>query len=131
MTSAENKKEKGNTCFNKGSYEEASELYTTALKICVAEDNDMIIVLHKNRAACWLKLERYEDAISDCNVALEMAPSDVKALYRLALALGGKNQYSEAMIHLKHLLTIEPKNKQAIDLAQKIQALQKGDGNSY
>ena len=121
MTSAE-EKEKGNACFKKGDYKEAAELYTSALKICAAEDKDMIVALHKNRAACWLKLQRYEDAISDCKVAIQLAPSDVKALYRLAQALDSKKQYSEAMKHLKQLLSIEPKNKEAIEFAQRMVA---------
>lgn len=122
MTSAE-EKEKGNALFKKGNYEEAAELYTNALKICAAEDKDMIVALHKNRAACWLKLKRYEDAISDCKAAIQLAPRDVKALYRLAQALDGKKLYSEAMKHLKQLLSIEPKNKEAIEFAQKLVAL--------
>ena len=122
MTSAE-QKEKGNACFKKGNYKEAVELYTNALKICVAEDKDMIVALHKNRAACWLKLQRYEDAVSDCKAAIQLAPSDVKALYRLAQALDGKKLYSEAMKHLKHLLSIDPKNKEAIEFAQRMVAL--------
>ena len=119
LTSAE-EKEKGNSCFKKGNYKEAAELYTSALKICAAEDKDMIVALHKNRAACWLKLKRHEDAISDCKAAIQLAPRDVKALYRLAQALEGKKQYSEAMKNIKNLLSIEPKNKEAIELAQRL-----------
>ena len=113
-------KEKGNTCFKKGNYEEAVELYTNALKICATGDKDMIVALHKNRAACWLKLKRHEDAISDCKTVIQLAPRDVKALYRLAQALEGKKQYSEAMKHIKHLLSIDPKNREAIEFAQKL-----------
>ena len=113
-------KERGNACFKKGNYKEAVELYTNALKICATEDKDMIVALYKNRAACWLKLKRHEDAISDCKAAIQLAPSDVKALYRLAQALEGKKLYSEAMKHIKHLLSIDPKNREAIDFAQKL-----------
>jgi len=129
-------KAKGNSCFKKGDYNEAATLYTNALKMCSADDKDMIVALHKNLAACWLKLQQYEDALSDCKTALQLAPSDVKALYRLAQALEGKKEYSEAMRTLKYLLTIEPKNKEAIDFAQKIttfikQQVEKSQSTDY
>jgi len=113
-------KAKGNASFKKGDYNEAVTLYTSALKTCPVDDKDMIVALHKNRAACWLKLQRYDDALSDCKTAVKLAPRDVKALYRLAQALEGKKDYTEAMRTLKHLLTIEPKNKEAIDFAQRV-----------
>ena len=129
-------KEKGNACFKKGNYKEAAELYTNALKTCATDDKDMIVALYKNRAACWLKLKRYEDAIPDCKAAIQLAPSDVKALYRLAQALEGKNEYSEALRSLKHLLSIEPKNKEAIEFAQRVtthikQQVEKSQSTEY
>ncbi|XP_065886354.1 protein unc-45 homolog B-like [Dysidea avara] len=129
-------KAKGNACFKKGDYNEAATFYANALKTCSADDKDMIVALHKNRAACWLKLQRYEDALSDCKTALQLAPSDVKALYRLAQAFEGKKEYSEAMRTLKYLLTIEPKNKEAIDFAQKVttfikQQMEKSQSTDY
>jgi len=136
MSTSAEEKEKGNSCFKKGSYKEAAVLYTNALKICTDEDKDMIIALYKNRAACWLKLKRYDDAISDCKAAIQLAPSDVKALYRLAQGLEGKNEHSEALRTLKHLLSIEPKNKEAIEFAQKVtdhikQQIEKSQSTDY
>jgi protein unc-45 len=44
-------------------------------------------VLLKNRAAAYLKLEKYNKVVKDCDAAIEISPTDPKALFRRAVAL--------------------------------------------
>lgn len=62
-----------------------------------------------NRAQAYLKLDkwvlvylhssrsRWQDAERDCTTALELQKSNIKALYRRALARKGMKRYDEAL----------------------------------
>lgn len=73
-------KETGNDFFKAGKFPEAIENYSKALEVCTGKDDKC--VLYRNRAACFLKLEKFEEAIGDANKVLEQQGSDVKALFR-------------------------------------------------
>ena len=115
-------KEKGNVFFKNKQYEKAAECYSQALDICPKEEEKERSVYFKNRAACNLKLQKYKDAISDCLCALTLNPIDIKTIYRYAQALEGMGKESEALIQLKKLLAIEPRNREANEMARRILA---------
>ena len=58
-------KEEGNKCFNESRYGEAAACYTKALSLSNVTGNDKAVLL-KNRAACFLKLDKNNEAIADC-----------------------------------------------------------------
>ena len=64
------------------SFDDALDCYTKAIDVAVDMDNKEKGVYYKNRAAVYLKLEEYENAVFDCNAALELVPNDPKALFR-------------------------------------------------
>lgn len=62
-------KEKGNTLFKNGLYEEAVSAYTEALNITDVPTEEKIACL-KNRSACYLKTKQYLFAVSDATEGL-------------------------------------------------------------
>ena len=106
----------GNDHFQRGEYAEAAQRYTEALASCPKGHSEAAVFL-KNRSACWLKLGSYEKALSDSTAALEINPADVKALYRRAQALEAIGELAGAFRETQKLLSIEPRNKEAMDVA--------------
>ncbi|TFY63230.1 hypothetical protein EVG20_g6403 [Dentipellis fragilis] len=79
-TAAELKAE-GNALFIKQEFLAASYKYTAAI-----EEDASNAILYSNRAACYMGLKRYVDAISDAGKATEVDPKYAKAWSRLASA---------------------------------------------
>lgn len=66
MVESLNLKEEGNKLFSASKYNEAIEKYSMAISLKDLPDNDQL-VLFKNRAACFLKLEKFSEAVVDCS----------------------------------------------------------------
>lgn len=122
-------KEKGNQALKQGRYEEAIEHYSAGLKIA-----PHITALHTNRAQAYLKLERYAEAIEDCDVLIRFPDFSVptlvtKAHYRRALALAALKRFEEALEDAEEARKLEPKNKQLTRLcAELTEDLRRGEG---
>lgn len=104
-------KEEGNEKFKNGKYEEALSLYTEALNLGDIKDTDKAVV-YKNRAMCNLKLEKNKEAVEDATQALEICPSDPKALYRRCVANEKLGKLEEAYKDAATLIKVDPKNKE-------------------
>lgn len=102
-------REEGNKLFKVGDYEAALSRYTKALRIC--SNRAEVAVLHRNRAACYLKLENYSDAEADATKAIDLDGGDVKALFRRSQALEKLERLDEAIVDLRRCLVLEPKSK--------------------
>lgn len=109
----------GNDLFRRGEFNDAIQRYTEALATCPQGHSEVSVYL-KNRSACWLKLENYEKALADATAALEISPGDVKALFRRAQALEATGELANAFRDTKSLLSIEPRNKEAMELASRL-----------
>lgn len=117
-------KEAGNVHYKNCHYLEAVKCYSHALAKCPQGEQSRAVFL-KNRAACYLKLERYSSALDDCTQALQICANDIKSLYRRALAYEASGNLTAAFKDVKYLLSIEPQNKEAIELARKLMAIMK------
>lgn len=104
-------KEKGNEAFKKGNLEEALQCYTNAIKLSKEDNTDKMVYL-KNRAAVYLKQGNHKEVIKDCDEALKICPNDPKALYRRCLALKTLERYEEAYRDAKHVISVDPTNKE-------------------
>ncbi|NXD83920.1 UN45A protein, partial [Halcyon senegalensis] len=100
---------RGNALFQAGDHGAALAAYTRALSLCDAEPERA--VLHRNRAACYLKLEDYSKAEADASKAIEADGRDVKALFRRSQALQNLGRLDQAVSDLQRCLSLEPKNK--------------------
>ena len=67
-------------------------------------------------AAVYTAIEKFEDAIKDCDRALEINAGFVKAYFRKAVALREKLDNLSAMESLKKALELEPSNEEFIKL---------------
>lgn len=108
-SSAEQLRKEGNELFKCGDYEGALTAYTQALSLGATPQDQAI--LHRNRAACHLKLEDYSKAESEASKAIEKDGGDVKALYRRSQALEKLGRLDQAVLDLKRCVSLEPKNK--------------------
>ncbi|XP_054025005.1 protein unc-45 homolog A [Dryobates pubescens] len=102
-------RERGNALFQAGDHAAALAAYTEALSLCDAEPERA--VLHRNRAACYLKLEDYAKAEADASKAIEASGRDVKALFRRSQALQKLGRLDQAVSDLQRCVSLEPKNK--------------------
>ncbi|MEE6503428.1 hypothetical protein FKM82_004824 [Ascaphus truei] len=105
---AENLREEGNKLFKSGDYDAALSCYTQAISL---SDKTETAVLHRNRAACYLKLDDYLKAEEDASKAIEVDGGDVKALFRRSQALEKLGRVDQAILDLRRCLVLEPKNK--------------------
>uniref|UniRef100_A0A8C3RDA5 Unc-45 myosin chaperone A n=1 Tax=Cyanoderma ruficeps TaxID=181631 RepID=A0A8C3RDA5_9PASS len=83
--------------------------YTEALSLSDAASERA--VLHRNRAACYLKLEDYTKAEADATKAIEADGRDVKALFRRSQALQQLGRLDQAVSDLQRCVSLEPRNK--------------------
>lgn len=102
-------KERGNEEFKNGFWEEALTWYTKAIKS--GEKHKDLPVYYKNRAATYLKLEKYSKALDDCSKSLDGCPNDPKALFRRFQAFEGLERFEEAYKDLRQIHTQDPNNK--------------------
>ncbi|XP_014775242.2 protein unc-45 homolog B isoform X1 [Octopus bimaculoides] len=112
-------KEKGNTLFKNGLYEEAVNAYTEALNIRDVPTEEKIACL-KNRSACYLKTKQYLFAVSDATEALKENPHDTKALYRRCQGYQELGQIEDAYKDATQLIKIDPKNQAVQTIMQKL-----------
>uniref|UniRef100_A0ABM0LYH0 Protein unc-45 homolog B-like n=1 Tax=Saccoglossus kowalevskii TaxID=10224 RepID=A0ABM0LYH0_SACKO len=116
-------KQEGNQCFSQGKYKEAIIAYTNAIDSCPEDNKNDRAVFFKNRAACHLKLENYKVAVKDADQALELSPSDAKALYRKCQALENLGSHEEAYKESRKLIHLDPKNTAVQTMCRRLAAL--------
>ncbi|XP_046890195.1 protein unc-45 homolog A [Hypomesus transpacificus] len=113
-------KEEGNALFKAGDMQGALCCYSKALKLSDSQTENA--VLHRNRSACYLKLEDYTKAESDASKALNADPGDVKALFRRAQALQKLGRLDQAFMDAQRCAQLEPKNKAFQELLRQMGA---------
>lgn len=114
------KKALGNECYKQGNFLNALNHYSEALEH-PRLPNDSLTTLLSNRAACYLKLERYEECLGDCSLALSISPDLIKARFRRASAYYFLNRFQESFKDLKVILNFDNQNKEANDLMKELQ----------
>eukprot|EP00920_Eleutheroschizon_duboscqi_P018518 GHVT01044058.1.p1 GENE.GHVT01044058.1~~GHVT01044058.1.p1 ORF type:complete len:1046 (+),score=102.53 GHVT01044058.1:153-3290(+) len=68
---------------------------------------------HANRALCHLKLNEFQAALADCDIALKHISGYDKAMFRRALAHEGLGNREQAVKDLQCCLKADPSNRQA------------------
>ncbi|XP_076900238.1 uncharacterized protein LOC143554350 [Bidens hawaiensis] len=104
-----NKIERAHQMYRDGKYEEALEFYTQALSI--AKSNPQKIALHSNRAACFLKLHRFNKAADECTAVLELDYEHTGALMLRAQTLVTLKQYHSALFDVNRLIELNPSSE--------------------
>ncbi|XP_026163427.1 mitochondrial import receptor subunit TOM34 isoform X2 [Mastacembelus armatus] len=109
-------KEEGNALVKKGEHKKAIEKYSQSLK-----HNPTEVTTYTNRALCYLSVKQYRDAVRDCDEAVMIDSSNIKALYRRAQAHKELKNVKACVDDLNSLLRVEPKNTAALKLLQEVQ----------
>lgn len=114
-------KEEGNRFFQKRDHEGAMLKYEKALKLLPRNHID-VAYLHSNMASCYMQMGRSElpRAINECNLALEVAPKYTKASLKRAKCYDSLNRLDLALRDVNHVLSIEPNNLTALEIADKL-----------
>ncbi|GAA0142004.1 hypothetical protein LIER_03010 [Lithospermum erythrorhizon] len=114
-------KEEGNRLFQKRDYEGAMLKYEKALKLLPRNHID-VAYLRSNMAACYMQMGigEYPRAITECNLALEVAPKYSKALLKRARCYEAMNRLEFALRDVNNVLGMEPNNLTALELADSI-----------
>ncbi|KAG9224204.1 hypothetical protein CCMSSC00406_0004703 [Pleurotus cornucopiae] len=104
-------KEEGNVLFKQGSLELAIEKYTEALERIGAADDEckggyIRATLLSNRATTLLKLERYQEALEDTNVSIELNDSAFKVYRTRARINLGLEAFEEAVRDFKRAIEL-------------------------
>lgn len=103
---AEENKTRGNELMKQEKFEEALVAYTDAISL-----NNRNAVYFCNRAAAHSKLGNHEEAVDDCEAALDIDPTYSKAFGRMGLAYSALGRHSEALTKYKRALELDPANE--------------------
>ncbi|KAJ8532331.1 hypothetical protein K7X08_012254 [Anisodus acutangulus] len=108
----------GNESYKKGCFIEALSLYDKAIAICKGN-----AAYHCNRAAALIGLKRLPEAVRECEEAIRLDPSYVRAHHRLGSLLLSFGQVEKARVHI----CFQGYQPDQIEL-QKLQAVEKHIG---
>ncbi|XP_060216179.1 protein PHOX1-like [Lycium barbarum] len=114
-------KEEGNRLFQQRDHEGAMLKYEKALRLLPRNHID-VAYLHSNIATCYMQMgiSEFPRAINECNLALEVAPKYTKALLKRAKCYDSLNRLDLALRDVNHVLSIEPNNLTALEIADKV-----------
>ncbi|XP_065834556.1 dnaJ homolog subfamily C member 7-like [Oscarella lobularis] len=108
LIAAETKKKEGNALYTAKDYRGAVRLYSEAL-----DCDPTNATCYSNRAAAFLALNYFDDALNDCEAAIRHNPSFVKAYFRKAKCHVGFGDLEAARVNLMKVLELEPGNMAA------------------
>ncbi|CAI4228686.1 unnamed protein product [Auanema sp. JU1783] len=92
MSTGEELKNQGNKFFENKKYTDAINSYTRAISRCPAIAN-----YYTNRALCYIHVKDYMKAVHDCQKAVELDRSSIKAYYFWGRSALLSEQYDEAI----------------------------------
>ncbi|EAA27447.1 hypothetical protein GE21DRAFT_4466 [Neurospora crassa] len=103
-------KGEGNDEYKAGRWQKALEKYTAALEIDPSNKGTNSKIL-QNRALCYTKLKQFDEAIADCERAISLDPSYLKARKTKANALGLAERWEDCVREWKALQELEPEDR--------------------
>jgi len=102
-------KTKGNQFFSQGKYQEAINEYSEGLNhIEEIQDEDIKknseITMRDNIAMAYINLKEFDETLKHCEIVLQKEPLDIRAIYRISLALIEKGNKEKAASYLKRII---------------------------
>lgn len=107
LDQAKELKDKGNTEFKNGNFLQAIDYYSQAVEL--HQDH----IYYGNRAICYLRTEKYESCIKDCDSAIALDPTWHKAYNRKGSALLKVGKIEEAILCFKKVVELGKNLEQA------------------
>jgi len=122
-------KENGNSYYKQKDYRTAIAHYTLAIETAKQQDvdrldPDVLATYYSNRAASNTMILNYEDAIADCDAAITLVPSNVKAYIRKAKALLSLGKLEESVAVANRASIFDSNNSTLVELKQDIERLE-------
>ncbi|XP_057319410.1 dnaJ homolog subfamily C member 7-like [Microplitis mediator] len=108
------KKDEANTLYKQKKYKLALSQYTRLIELCPSELN------YGNRAACYIMMERYEDALVDAKKSVELNSSYIKGYERAIRCLVELGHMIDANIWVVKLESVDQKNERLAIEREKI-----------
>lgn len=102
---AENVKNEGNLLMKEEKYSEALTAYNRAIQLDATNP-----VFYCNRAAAYSRINDFQKAAEDCQMALRYDPKYSKAYGRLGMAYAKMNKHQEAEDAYRVALRLDPEN---------------------
>lgn len=103
----ENLKQKGNDAIKNNNLQEALQSYDEALK-CDPLNKTINAILYSNRALALMKLNKNQEALSDCNKSLELNDKYVKSYLRRAEIKMKLGEFDQAVNDYYKIKEIDP-----------------------
>ena len=102
-------KKKGNDLYEQKRYEEAIKAYTLALNID-PQHKKYNSIIYGNRASCFQKLEKYYDALNDCNQSVKINPYYAKGYVKRANTYLKLKNFKAALDDFEKAKKLDPKS---------------------
>lgn len=115
-------KNRGSEFFKQNKFKLAERQYKRVTQYVgpyIASDNrnekkdSLLLAGYLNLAAVYLKLNKPLDVLTNCNLALEMDPNNVKAIFRQGCANFAIKEYETAKSDFEKVLNLDANNKAA------------------
>jgi len=115
-------REKGDQLFRAGEFDRAAAQYSLVLAVDSEEGVNaapgsaggrLHAVLHCNRGACFMALNRFQEALEECSAALRIHTRYMKALLRRSRCYGRLQRYQEAISEYKRWLELVDEAKRS------------------
>ncbi|XP_071101126.1 dnaJ homolog subfamily C member 7-like [Haliotis cracherodii] len=119
VAEAEKKKAEGNTFYKQQKYTEALSHYTEAINLCPS-----CSAYYGNRAATYIMLNKYKEALEDSRKAIQIEPNFVKAHLREAKCHLAMGEAAAAVRSYQEVLQREEGNTVAKNELQSAQGVQ-------
>jgi FK506-binding protein 4/5 len=118
---AERKKQEGNELYQQGKVARALKKYKRALDLFEYDSNltdeqkdrakKLKVSCYLNTAACHMKDKEYKKVIENCNKALDIDRTNIKALFRKGSCLVDLDEWDEGQRSLERAAELDPNNK--------------------
>ena len=118
LSLAESFKEEANSKFATSNFEQARDLYTKGIAVFVDNTNatsptlsatqTLLATLYANRAAAWIQLKGWQEALTDCEKAIHMDMTYIKAYVRRNKAWMEMGRFDDAYWGLQTACAVNP-----------------------
>lgn len=122
-------KEKGAELYKNGDYEGASIAYSAAIDMAELDDKD-IHVFYSNRCACYLHLNKLQQALNDAESCVRLKPIWAKGHSRKAACLQRLNRINDAIYTYERALELDPSNLEVRQALSKLTNSTQNSGRS-
>ena len=126
VEAAEGAKARGNEFFRAGDFLKAIDAYSSAIRLAPdTQDAKQRAVYYTNRAAAEIEMQRYKEAVEDCEAAERLDGTFLKAKVRGAKALLKAGNLDDAERKAREVLGIKSDIREASEIISQTQELRK------